>query len=82
MLRLDYISRVLTIVSTILVGRKMWCGWIVAGVNSLLICIIGARTDQFGFIPANMFCIALYSYSLRAWRRCPQQIAGCPDNAK
>ena len=78
MLRLDYISCVLTIVSTVLVGRKMWCGWIVAGVNSLLICIIGARTDQFGFIPANMFCIALYSYNLWAWRRCPQQIAEGP----
>jgi len=82
MLRLDYISCVLTVVSTVLVGRERWCGWIVAGVNSLLICIIGSRTDQFGFIPANMFCIALYSYNLREWRRCPQQIAGRPDSAK
>ena len=69
MLRLDYISCILTIISTVLVGRKMWFGWIVAGVNSLLICIIGARTDQFGFIPANVFCVALYSYNLWAWRK-------------
>lgn len=47
----------------------MWYGWIEAGVNSLLICIIGARTDQSGFIPANVFCIALYSYNLWAWRK-------------
>lgn len=66
----------LAIVSTFLVGRKTWCGWIVAGVKNLLICIIGARTDQFGFSPANMFRIALYSYSLWAWSKRPQQIAG------
>ena len=81
MLRLDYIPCVLTIVSTVLVGRRMWYGWIVAGVNSLLICVIGARTDQFGFFPANVFCIALYSYNLWAWRRCPQQISEGPDCA-
>lgn len=69
MLRLDYISCTLTVVSTILVGRKLWHGWVVAGVNSVLICIIGIRTAQFGFVPANLFCIALYSYNFRAWRR-------------
>ena len=74
MLRLDYISCVLTILSTVLVGRKIWCGWFVTGVNSLLICIIGVRTAQFGFIPTNALCIALHSYNLRAWRMCPQQI--------
>lgn len=67
--RLDYVSCVLTIASTVLVGKKLWHGWIVAGVNSLLICIIGVRTAQFGFIPANAFCIALYSYNLWTWRR-------------
>ena len=70
MFRLDYISCVLTVLSTMLVGKKLWHGWIVAGVNSLLICIIGMRTAQFGFIPANVFCIALYSYNLWTWRKC------------
>ncbi len=42
MLQLDYISCALTIVPTVQVGRKMWYGWIVAGVNNLLICFIGA----------------------------------------
>ncbi len=74
MLRLDYISCVLTILSTVLVGRKLWHGWIFAGVNSALICVIGVRTAQFGFIPANVFCIALYSYNLWTWRRCPRQV--------
>ena len=52
-LRLDYLSCVLTIVSTILVGKKMWRGWLVAGLNSLIICLIGLQTAQFGFVPAN-----------------------------
>lgn len=69
MLRLDYISCGLTILSTILVGRKLWQGWVVAATNSVLICFIGFKTGQFGFVPANLFCIALYSYNFRAWRR-------------
>jgi hypothetical protein len=68
MLRLDYISCCLTIASTVLVGRRLWHGWIVAGVNSAILCIIGFDTRQTGFIPANLFCIALYSYNLWNWR--------------
>ena len=68
-LRLDYISCLLTIASTILIGRRKWQGWIVAGVNSVVICVIGLRTTQLGFIPANLFCIALYAYNLVQWRQ-------------
>jgi hypothetical protein len=73
MLRLDYLSCVLTIISTVLVGRKMWHGWVVAAVNSIVICLIGIRTSQFGFVPANLFCIGLYVNYLAQWRpRMPQ----------
>jgi hypothetical protein len=68
-LRLDYLSCVLTIASTILVGRRCWEGWALAGVNSILICVIGMRTEQLGFIPANMFCMIVSAINLRAWRR-------------
>lgn len=68
MLRLDYISCVLTIASTLLVGRRMWQGWLVAGANSLVICWIGMRTTQTGFIPANLFCLAIYAYNIARWR--------------
>jgi hypothetical protein len=67
-LRLDYLSCLLTVL-TVLVGRKMWTGLVVAGFNSLLICIIGLKTSQLGFIPANLFCIAVYGLSIRSWRR-------------
>ncbi|MGH9642435.1 MAG: hypothetical protein ACRD3Q_08410 [Terriglobales bacterium] len=68
-LRLDYLSCVLTIASTILVGRRCWEGWALATVNSVIICIIGIRTAQLGFIPANVFCIAMSAINLRSWRR-------------
>ena|ERR1035438_3157884 len=68
-LRLDYLSCVLTITSTILVGRRCWEGWIVATVNSVIMCIIGVKTAQLGFIPANVFCIAISVNNLRSWRR-------------
>ena len=51
MLRLDYLSCALTILSTCLVSRRMWQGWVVAAANSVIICIIGFRTAQFGFVP-------------------------------
>lgn len=68
MLRLDYLSCVLTVLSTVLVGKKLWQGWVIAGANSVVICIIGMRTAQFGFVPANLFCIGLYANNLWSWR--------------
>src|SRR5580698_6146678 len=67
MFRLDYLSCFLTVVATILVGRKMWTGHIVSGVNSLIVCVIGLHTSQYGFIPANVFCICINAFNLRAW---------------
>lgn len=69
MLRLDYLSCVLTIASTILVGRRCWQGWALAAINSVLICVIGLKTSQLGFIPANLFCIAVSAGNLQAWRK-------------
>ena len=67
-LRLDYVSCVLTVAATVLIGRKLWQGWVVAAVNSAVVCIIGVRTAQFGFVPANLLCIALYAGNLFTWR--------------
>ncbi|HET7349089.1 MAG TPA: hypothetical protein VFJ10_17255 [Acidobacteriaceae bacterium] len=64
---LDYLSCALTVLSTVLVSRKMWAGLVVAGVNSALLCLIGLKTSQFGFIPANLFCIAVYGVNFRSW---------------
>ncbi len=69
MFRLDYISCVLTISSTILVGKKRWEGWMVAGLNSILICVIAVNTAQLGFIPANLFCLGLYAFNICEWRK-------------
>lgn len=69
MFRLDYISCVLTVISAVMLGRKLWQGWVLAGANSVIVCVIGMRTAQFGFVPANLFCIALYAYNLWNWRR-------------
>lgn len=67
MVRLDYLSCVLTILSTILVGKRCWEGWVLAGVNSIVICFIGVKTAQFGFVPANLFCLVLCGVNLRTW---------------
>jgi len=67
MFRLDYLSCLLTILATILVGRKLWTGLVVSGVNSVIVCVIGIQTSQFGFIPANLFCICIYAVSIRSW---------------
>jgi hypothetical protein len=69
MFRLDYISCVLTISAAILLGQKRWQGWLVAGINSIVVCDIALNTSQLGFIPANVFCVALYAYNILGWRR-------------
>ena len=66
--RLDYFSCILTVLSTILVGRRMWQGWIIASANSAVICVIAFRTAQIGFVPANLFCLAIYGYNIAKWR--------------
>src|ERR1700691_2564758 len=67
MFRLDYLSCFLTVVATILVGRRMWSGLVVSCVNSLIVCVIGLHTSQYGFVPANVFCICINAFNLRAW---------------
>ncbi len=66
MFRLDYLSCLLTVLATILVGRKMWTGLVVSGLNSLIVCVIGFHTSQYGFIPANVAACAT------AWS-CPRR---------
>ena len=68
MIRLDYLSCVLTVLATVLIGRKLWQGWVVAALNSAVVCVIGVRTAQFGFVPAYLLCIALYTTNLLNWR--------------
>src|ERR1035437_1554394 len=65
--RLDYLSCALTIVATFLVGRKMWSGLVVSGINSVIVCVIGVHTSQYGFIPANVFCICIYMFNVKSW---------------
>jgi nicotinamide riboside transporter PnuC len=67
--RLDYISCVLTIASTILVGRRYWEGWALAGVNSVVVCVIGFKTAQIGLIPANVFCLVMSAVNIHMWRK-------------
>ena len=69
MLRLDYLSCVLTVISTVLIGKRYWEGWILSSINSVIVCVIAVHTAQLGFIPANVFCIILNGFNLRAWRR-------------
>jgi nicotinamide riboside transporter PnuC len=67
--RLDYLSCVLTVLSTLLIGKRYWEGWVLVAVNSAVVCVIGFKTAQLGFIPANLFCIVLYWFNLRTWRK-------------
>jgi len=68
-IRLDYLSCCLTILSTILIGRKQWQGLVLASVNCVIICVIALRTAQIGFIPANLFCLGIYGISIRSWMK-------------
>ena len=67
MFHLDYLSCFLTVLATILLARKSWIGLLIAIVNSLIVCAIGLRTLQYGFIPANLFCVCVYAVSMRSW---------------
>jgi hypothetical protein len=81
MFRLDYLSCFLTVVATILVGRKMWIGLVVSGVNGLIVCVIGLHTSQYGFIPANVFCICINAFNLRTWLKVQKDLSESTTDA-
>lgn len=82
-LHLDYLSCLLTVVSTVLVGRKHWMGLVIASINSVIICFIGLHTVQYGLIAANIFCVVTYAISVRSWRqdRKPTLVTAAPHTA-
>jgi hypothetical protein len=80
MFHLDYLSCFLTVLATILLARKCWIGLLFAIINSVIVCAIGVHTLQFGFIPANLFCICVYALSLRSWFK--QQTHAYPVQAQ
>jgi hypothetical protein len=67
MFHLDYLSCFLTVLATILLARKSWIGLLIAIANSLVVSGIALRTSQLGLIPANLFCICIYAFSMRSW---------------
>jgi membrane-bound ClpP family serine protease len=79
-IRLDYLSCILTVIGTVLLGKKLWQGWVVAAINSAVVCVIGLRTAQFGFVPANLFCIALYTSNVVTWRFKPSPTSSSSGN--
>jgi hypothetical protein len=80
MFHLDYLSCFLTVLATILLARKCWIGLVLAIINSMIVCAIGWHTLQLGFIPANLFCICVYTLSMRSWFN--QQTHAHPDQAQ
>jgi len=81
MFHLDYLSCFLTIFATVLVGRKMWSGLVVSCINSLIVCVIGLHTSQYGFIPANVFCICINAFNLRAWLKVQKDLSESATDA-
>lgn len=37
------------------------------GESTVVGCFIGIHTSQYGFIPANLFCICIYAFNLKSW---------------
>jgi len=82
MFHLDYLSCFLTILATVLLGRKSWTGLLISIVNSMIVCVIGFRTSQFGFIPANLICICVYAFSIRSWVKQTHTHQTCAGSGK
>lgn len=59
------------IIAAYLVGRKLWQGWIVMILASVLWIVFGLRTRQYGFSVASMAFLVVYSRNLRAWKASP-----------
>src|SRR5947209_19905351 len=79
--RLDYLSCLLTVVAAILLGKKMWAGLVIQGINGVNVCVIGLHTSQYGFIPANLFCICINAFNIRAWLNVQKDLSESTSDA-
>ena len=59
------------LIAAYFVGRKLWQGWIVMILASVLWIVFGLRTRQYGFSVASMAFLVVYSRNLRAWKASP-----------
>jgi len=50
-------------------GRRIWEGWILAAVNSVIICVISVRRRRRDSFPPTYFGIVLVWDHLRSWRK-------------
>ena len=61
--------------------ERCWTGLVVSGLNSLIVCVIGLHTSQYGFIPANVFCICINAFNLRTWLKAQKYLSELTTDA-
>jgi hypothetical protein len=59
----------ISIAATVLSGRKVWWGWLLAAASCAGWTVYAVATDQLGLAALNGFYVALTLYNARRWRR-------------
>src|SRR5258708_12954265 len=57
LIRLDYLSCILTVLATVLIGKKLWQGWVFAALNTAVVCVLCVPPPQLAFVPSTLLCI-------------------------
>jgi len=77
---LPLITSVLSILCIVTVGRHKWWGHVIGVANCVVFMVI-AYHGQWGFIPSNIICGALYIQNAVRWRELEHSKVGTAGRA-
>jgi nicotinamide riboside transporter PnuC len=65
---LPLITSILSVVCILVVGQRKWWGHLFGLANCILFTVIALRPGQWGYLPSNIVCFAIYARNAVRWR--------------
>ena len=68
LMNLPLMTSILSVVWILVVGQRKWWGHLFGLANCLIFTLIALRPGQWGYLPSNVVCFAIYARNAVKWR--------------
>jgi hypothetical protein len=69
MIHLDWVCGAMALLSTFVLGKKKWYGWLISATTNALFVVLNARAHLWGVVPVSLFCCILNLWNMVKWWR-------------